>query len=259
MTRLSDISVPVAPDRVHKYKNPPIQEAVCEIHLAINEPLSTASIERLQIPWGTAYPDQKITEEKNVELQMAPDGVRVAERDLGRRLICRSVDGMQLVQLSGRFVAVNQLRPYGGWEESFRHTILSRFDEVHSRLGPFLIARTNLRYINRIDVPEHPLNWENWFNFSLPNPKIEDSTMMGVQMHFEHALPEQRKLIVNCVIVPPPRPGVSSVILDLEVGWQGEPVASNQLPKVLDHVHSPHRLAFEAYINNNLRQRFDDK
>ena len=115
-----------------------------------------------------AYPDQKISEEKNVELRMAPDGVRVEQTDLGRRLICRSSDGVRLVQLSGRFLAVNQLRPYGGWEEVFREIIIARFEEVHSRLGPFSVSRTNLRYINRIDLPQDPLVWSDWFNFSLP-------------------------------------------------------------------------------------------
>lgn len=242
---------------MHKYKNPPIQEAVCEIHLAIEEALPIDAIEQLRVPWGLMYPDQKISEEKNVEMQMAPDGVQVTQRDLGRRLICRSADGVQLVQLSGRFIAVNQLRPYGGWEEVFRDTILSRFEELHSRLGPFLIERTNLRYINRIDVPEHPLNWETWFNFSLPSPEIAGSAQKGFQMHFERMLPDERTLAVNCLTVPSPHPGMSSVILDLEVGWHGDPVASNQLPKLLDHVHAPHRLAFESYINDNLRQRFN--
>ncbi len=243
---------------MHKYRNPPIQEAVCEIHFAINQSLSIDQIEQLRGPWATAYPDQKITEEKNVELQVAPDGVRVAETNLGRRLICRSSDGIRLVQLSGRFLAVNQLRPYLGWEEVFRDTILARFEEVHTQIGPVAIARSNLRYINRIDIPQHPLSWEQWFNFSLPSPEIGDSTIKGFQMHFERILSEGRTLTVNCVTVPPPEPAVSSVILDLEVGWHGDAMAPKQLPQLLDHVHAPHRLAFEAYINDNLRKRFDE-
>lgn len=249
----------MAPADVHKYQNPPIQEAVCEIHFAIDEPLSVDRIEQLRKPWEAEYPDQKMTEEKNVEVQMAPEGVRVAQSDLGRRLICRSSDGIRLVQLSGRFMAVNQLRPYPGWEELFRKTILARFEEVQSQLGSFTIARANLRYINRIDVPQHPLKWQQWFNFSLPNPEIDGSTIKAFQMHFERLLSEDRTLIVNCVTVPPQQQGVSSVILDLEVGWAGGAVAPNRLPELLDHVHAPHRLAFEAYINDNLRQRFDTK
>ena len=48
---------------------------------------------------------------------------------------------------SGRFIAVNQLKPYPGWEEAFRDTIMDRVGEVQSELGPMAIARTGLRYI----------------------------------------------------------------------------------------------------------------
>ena len=77
------------------------------------------------------------------------------------------------------------------------------------------------------------------------------------QMHFERELSQNRRLIVNCVTVAPPKLGLSSVILDLEVRWQGQPVAPDRLPQLLDHVHAPHRLAFEGYVNDNLRERFD--
>ncbi|MBA3754518.1 MAG: TIGR04255 family protein, partial [Nitrospira sp.] len=117
----------------------------------------------------------------------------------------------------------------------------------------------NLRYINRIDIPQHPLSWERWFNFSLPSPDMDGSTIKAFQMHFERVLTDNRTLIVNCVTVPPPQSDVSSVILDLDVSWSGDSVASKQLPQILDHVHAPHRLAFEAYINDNLRYRFDEK
>ena len=209
-----------------------------------------------QNQWITAYPDQKLSEEKNVELRMEPDGVRVAETPLGNRLICRTTDGIRLVQLSGRFIAVNQLKPYPGWEEAFRDTIVDRVGEVQSEVGPMAIARTGLRYINRIEIPQSPLVWEDWFSFSLPVPTSEESRLTNFQMHFEEELPERCKLLINCMSVPSPKTGTSSVILDLDVVWKGEPEAPAQLPFLLERVHAPHRLAFEAYITDTLRKTF---
>src|SRR6266480_439166 len=185
-----------------KYPNPPIQEAICEIHFAIEDSLSANRIERLKTRWAGEYPNQTMNEEKGVHLQMGAEGVRIDENVLGKRLICRTKDGNRLVQLSGRFLAVNQLRPYPGWEEGYRNTILARLSDVESELGTMPIRRTGLRYINRIEVPENPVNWENWFNFALPFPKLEKSLLSNFQMHFEQILPDDERLVVHCVSLP---------------------------------------------------------
>jgi uncharacterized protein (TIGR04255 family) len=241
-----------------KYPNPPIQEAICEVHFALEQPLLLNKIEQLRDRWRADYPNQTINEEKNVHLQMGAEGVRIDESKQGERLICRTSDGTRLAQLSGRFIAINQLMPYPGWEEGFRDTILSRVEDVESELGSMPIRRTGLRYINRIEIPEKPLIWEKWFNFALPFPKLEKSLLANFQMHFEQLLPDQCKLLVNCVSLPQTNEA-SFVILDLDVIWEGQPVKSAQLPDLLERVHAPHRLAFEAYITDKLRERFDKK
>ena len=120
------------------------------------------------------------------------------------------------------------------------------------------IGRIGLRYINRVDIPENPVLWEKWFNFALPFPKLEKSVLANFQMHFEQRLPDRCKLLVHCVSVPQTNEA-SFVILDLDVIWEGEPVKSDKLPELLERVHGPHRLAFEAYITDKLRERFDKK
>ena len=52
---------------------------------------------------------------------------------------------------------------------------------------------------------------------------------------------------------------LSFVILDLDVIWQDQPIRSAELPRLLERIHGPHRLAFEAYITDKLRERFDKK
>src|SRR6267378_4290124 len=124
----------MGPER-RKYPNPPIQEAICELHFALETALPLNRIEQLKARWADEYPNQTINEEKNVHLQMGAEGVRIDENMLGKRLICRTNDGTRLVQLSGRFIAINQLRPYPGWEEAYRDTILARLSDVESELG----------------------------------------------------------------------------------------------------------------------------
>lgn len=238
-----------------KYSKPPIQEAICEIHFAADETLSSQQIGQLKGVWASEYSEQRLNEEKGVKVEVGPDGVRVVEDKMGNRLVCRSDDGLRLVQLSGRFLAVNQLKPYPGWEEAFRDTIIARAQEVESELGPLKVGRVGLRYINKIDVPQVPLAWEDWFNFRLPVPKMRGAVRGPFQMRFEQKLKSDCTLIVNCVSLPA-ADDCTPVILDLDVVWNAKPESAAKVPKLLEAVHSPHRLAFEAYVTDKLREQF---
>lgn len=239
-----------------KYNKPPIQEVVFEVHFALAQPLVKESLKLLQPVWQAAYPDQKIVDEKNVNVRLDPDGIKTEAQILGHRLVSRSSDGIRLVQLSGSFLAVNQLKPYLGWDESFRETIIQRVAEFQKALGPLPLRQVALRYINRIDIPEAPLVWEKWFQFSLPLPKLPGAKPPHFQMQFCSQIDDDCQLSVNAVALPLTNPGISSIILDIGVTWAGAPIEPGKLNEYMEKVHRPHRLAFEGYLNDNLRRLF---
>lgn len=239
-----------------KYRNPPIQETICEVHFDLSEPLTLQKIEALKDVWSKEYPEQKIVQERNVEFHITPEGIRTQQGDLGHRLICKSADGKRLVQLSGLFYAANQLRPYPGWEESFRETISKRSKDIQEKIGPLKFKRVGLRYINRIDVPQVPLVWEEWFQLKLPVPETPDSRQGTFQMQFHQALPENRRFTISLAALASPDEKVSPVILDLDLIWEGGPKEPAELSLVLDHVHGPHKLVFEAYLSDKVRKLF---
>lgn len=244
------------PNDKPKYSNPPIQEAVFEIHFASPQPLPKESLELLKPVWQEAYPDQKIVEEKNVNLRFEPDGIKTEDQILGHRLVCRSSDGKRLVQLSGSFLAVNQLKPYLGWDESFRETIIQRVAELQKKIGPLPLRQVALRYINRIDIPEAPLVWEKWFQFSLPIPKLPGAKPPQFQMQFNLHIDDDCQLNISAIALQPANPSISSIILDIGVTWAGTPIEPAKLAEYMEKVHRPHRLAFEGYLNDNLRGLF---
>jgi len=239
------------------YRNPPIQEAICEVHFELSEPLKLEKIESLKPKWSSTYPDQKIVQEKRVDFHLSPEGFQTKDANLGHRLICKSADGRRLVQLSGLFIAVNQLRPYPGWEEMFRDTILERFRDAQNAIGPLRFKRVGLRYINRIDVPQVPLVWNDWFRLKLPAPSLPGSKQREWQMQFHQELTEGRRFIINLAALPPREEKISPVMLDLDLVWEGVPKEPGELPPVLEHVHGPHRLVFEAYLSNKVRKLFN--
>lgn len=239
-----------------KYPKPPIQEAICEIHFDRREPLALDKIELLKPVWSGSYPDQKIVQERIVNFNLGPEGLKTQEGNLGHRLICKSPDGKRWVQISGLFLAINQLSPYPGWEESFRDTILVRFEELQKTIGPFTFKRVGLRYINRIDVPQVPLVWGDWFKLKLPVPAMSGAKQREFQMRFQQELPENRRFIINLAALPPRDGKVSPVMLDLDLIWEGAPMEPDDLCQMLEHVHGPHRLVFEAYLRDKLRKLF---
>ena len=238
------------------YLNPPIQEAICEVHFELSEPLSLQKIESLKPVWSASYPDQKVVQERSVNFHLSPEGLETKEGNLGHRLICKSADGKRLVQLSGLFIATNQLRPYPGWEKLFRDTILGRFEDLPKAIGLLKFKRVGLRYINRIDVPQVPLIWGEWFKLKLPAPSLPGFKQREFQMQFHQELTKDRRFIINLAALPPRDGKVSPVMLDLDLIWEGASRGPGELRQILEHVHGPHRLVFEAYLSNKVRKLF---
>ena len=241
----------------NKYPKPPIQEAVCEIHFEIPQPLTRDRLEQLKPVWAAEYPDQKLIEEKGLNLQLSPEGIKQEEQSLGFRLICRRSDGARLVQLNRNTLVVNQLRPYPGWDEAFRELILKEVHAFVGAVGSRKFHRVGLRYINKIDIPEQSVSWEMWLNLNLPTPAIAGCKTEAFQLQTRNRLNDGCQLTVNTVSLPPTAvPPASPVIFDFDVIWQAEPIEITALADLLERVHTPLGLAFEGYLTDKTRELF---
>jgi len=239
--------------RPQKYKNPPIQEAVCEIHLALPKPLTPEEINKIGPVWKAAYPNQQSVEEKVLRVEIALGSSKTSEEAVGRKLVARSAEGLDLCQLAPSLLAVNRLPPYAGWEESFRSTIIDRFQEAHSILGFGGISNVVLRYINRIEVPESPIVWDKWFKAGPPIPSSLAGDPQVFQSHTQLQLDQGMTALINFGVLQ----GVAAptVMLDIAVVF-GANVPIKDLRSTLDKVHSPHNVLFESYLTDSLRSIF---
>jgi uncharacterized protein (TIGR04255 family) len=242
-------------DVLSKYKNPPIQEAICEIHFLRSPSLRESDLRSMMPMWKDLYPDQKIVELRNVQIELTVEKAEAKPTVSGHKLICRSDNGGRLVQLSSSLLAVNKLRPYIGWEEDFRDTIVKRFDEARMQFGFESVNRIGLRYINRIEIPATPLVWSDWFRVPLPIPEPVASVGGFFQSHFRHQLNEHLDCILNFGSLPSEGKG-SSVLLDIDVVWRGD-IGPVSVKDSLESVHAPHRSLFEAYLLDKTRQLFN--
>ncbi len=244
------------PRQETKYGKPPLQEVICEIHFDRSQPLKEDEIEQLRPVWKELYPVQNLAEEKKLGFKISIDGIQAREEHLGSKLICRSSDGKKLVQLAPTLMAVNHLAVYPGWREGFKPMILSRFSEAHSVLGIEGLSRLGLRYIDRIEIPETPLNWEDWFEFRIPIPDRFRRPGGKVQIHYDNELEEGLRAVCNIGTIRSEEAGSSTVMFDFDVILAGN-ARGDELPDRLELVHEPQALAFEAFLKDNTRELFD--
>lgn len=240
--------------RQGKYKRPPIQEAVCEIHFKLPQPLDKEALAKMQPGWQALYPQQDIVAERHLELRLTVEKMDATQKDVGHKLIARSADGKNLAQLGRTFVAVNRVALYLGWEESFRDTILERFWEVQKVFQFDTVQRIGLRYINRIDFPERPLRWKEWFALPLPIPAILEP-VGEFQSHYQSVVDGNLLCHINLGTLPVPTEEITSVILDIDVTMLGDSPAG-AVAEGLERVHRPHRQLFEAYLLDKTRNLF---
>lgn len=241
--------------KVVKYPNPPILEVICEIHFALPASLNQEALARMQPRWKLKYPKQQIVTARSVELQFSVDKMQADSKEIGHKLVARSDDEKHLAQLGPSFLAVNRLRPYVGWEEEFRDTILARFEEVREEYGLSLIQRIGLRYINKIDLPQSPLRWADWFQVSIPVPRTVSQEGGMFQSHFRQQLAPDLECMLNFGTLVQAPQSVTSVILDIDVVWRGS-IRASDVPGQLEAVHRPHRDLFEAYLLDSTRKLF---
>jgi len=244
-----------SPTPKRRYRKPPILEAICEIHFA-GVDLSVERMKAAQDLWKGLYPHQQLVREKNVEFKLGMAGEATMEDSfVGHRVICRSEDKLNLAQLSNKFLAVNQIRPYVGWEEGFRDTILARWKELEGLYNIEATARIGLRYINRIEIPEQPFHWEDWFNYSLPLPPEFRQGTSHFHLSFQQPIERNMRSAINIARAEGAPDGYTWVILDIDIALEGHS-AAERVPALLEEVHGPHSLAFEGYLADKLRERF---
>lgn len=240
-----------------QYRNPPLQEAICEIYFDAKEPLDEKRFESLRFDWrDQGFGDQRFVDQKQVNVRLSIQGLETKEIPSDRKLVCRSDDGSQLIQLTRNMLVVNHLAPYPGWADVFRPIVLQRVAELQTAVPLNGVKRVGLRYIDRIDIPQAPLEWSDWFNLDFPVPAALKRPGSRLQMRVESPLEEDLKGIVQIFSAPERKRGHSSVIFDMDV-ISSRYLALNEIEVELERVHEPQTLAFEEILTDNLRNLFD--
>lgn len=249
--------------RRRSYKNPPIEEALCEFRFAPRQDWDFTIPGKFHTELGDAYTgrpqQQKVIE---VELKGGRDEpVRYGER-LGMVQLVTE-DGKRIVGIGPDVLSVHMLRPYqyvpeqGGWSE-FRPRIERALEAYWKVAQPKGVKRIGMRYINKIVVPQNKVRIGNYIKCALPVvkglPDYQNSTMSRVDYSYEDDI----RLVLSHWSINE-APNQVGFLLDLDIIWENtEPVAQDEAMLKVDDLRIRERDAFETVITDEARRLFND-
>ncbi len=242
-----------------KYSNSPIVEALCEVQFIPSQPWD------MTIP-GLLY--ERINNEFPVKQQQMGFGIGFQPKESGieqrvemsQRMQFFRPDKSALVQVGPDLLTVNHLTPYPTWE-LFKPLILKNLEIYQAIAKPKGFKRIGLRYINKIEFDEHPLELTDYFNYYpfIPTnlPQMHETFQVRVEIPYEGG---RDRLLLTFTSAIPEKPDVLSLLLDLDyIMAIPERIALNQVSDWIEKAHTTVENAFEACITDKCRSRFGEE
>ncbi len=242
-----------------KYSNPPIVEALCEFQFIPSQPWD------MTIP-GLLY--EKINREFPVKQQQMGFGIGFQPKEGGMELRIEMSQRMQffrsdksaLVQVGPDLLTINHLKPYPTWEE-FKPLILKNLEIYKDIAKPKGFKRIGLRYINKIEFDEHPIELTDYFNYYpfIPTnlPQMHEAFQVRVEIPYEEG---RGRLLLTLASMIPEKLNVPSILLDLDyIMAISESVLLDQTSDWIEKAHTIVENVFEACITNKYRSLFGEE
>jgi len=169
-----------------------------------------------------------------------------------------SVDGKYVLQTRIDGFTLSRLQPYEHWEP-FRAEA-HRLWLIYRRFAaPLHCIRAAVRYVNRIDIPVIPADMKSYFRtFPEVSPDMPQ-VMSGHVMQL--LMPQENEIMLSLIqaSVPPPKPDVVSVNLDLDLYKESatEFSTDERIWDFLDSLRGIRDHIFESCITDRTRALFE--
>ena len=237
------------------YPNPPITEAVIDIQVR-----ARVSVEALEgaNAGESNYPKADKLNETTGSMRFAPDTGPVAtasSQPLGN--MYRSVDELHIYQARLNGFTLSRLARYPGWVV-FSSEARRLWEKYKAVADAIEITRVALRYVNRIDMP---LPLSSFSDYLRTSPELSPDLPQGLSGYFmQLGLPlpdDDCDAIINETIIESTKPGVVSVVLDIDVFRTREvPQTDTSLWAMLEVLRHAKNRVFEACITDRARELF---
>ena len=249
-----------------RYKNPPIEEAVCEFRFGPRQDWDPTIPGKLQNVLGNQYAG-KAREQRVVEIGLEthkdkPTNLRYGEGMAKIQLVTEN--GKRMVGVGQDVLTVHMLRPYhdplrsdqGGWEE-FQPRISEALDAYWEVVKPGGVCRIGIRYINKIVIPQETVEVEDYLKCALPRVPGLPDRLNGFISRIDSVYEDDVRLVLSQGLLQTP-PGQEGFLLDLDVIWETtELVKRDEALAKAGDLRDRERTAFETVITDKARELFD--
>ena len=255
---------PMPPRR--RYKNPPIEEALCELRFVPGQEWDLTIPGKLQTQLGDEYLG-KPREQKALQLGLQvrdgkPENLQFGEGVTKVQLVTE--DETRMIGVGPDVVSIHMLRPYqkpghperSGWDE-FGPRISAALDAYWGVAEPRGVSRIGMRYINRIEITERIVKVEDYLKCALLEVEGLPEDYSNFSSRVEYIYEDKVRLILSYGLLAL-APELVTVLLDLDVIWEGnESVDRREASNVAGDLRERVRAAFEVVITDRAREIFD--
>lgn len=245
-----------------QYKNPPIEEAVCELRFNASE-------------WDITWPGQlfnltkdeysgKPRSQQQSIVSIEPGtGLTVKPELLKTQLV--SSDGKRLLGIAPGTFSIHELRPYSGWE-SFHKRILSSVQSLLKLADEISISRLGIRYINRIPITEESAELSAFFTCVPDKAGNLPEAVVSFFARVDFAYPQDDSIVRVTFASGDGSTDALIVMLDIDAIWenQSSPLvltadkdAIKKFDLMLCNLRDRERDVFEGLITDTTRKVFD--
>lgn len=245
-----------------QYRNPPIQEAVCELRFAPGTEEDFTFPARLYANVKSSYPGKPRPQHRfaaELRPQPAGSGSQLSMRQEQIKVIFPSTDELRLLGLGKNVLSVHMLCPYPGWEE-FRKCIYEALQAYVNAASPAGVTRIGVRYINRIRIPGQVVQLGDYLKVGPSLPGELPLNIVNFSSIVETTYADRPIQMTLTVATPEPSPSeMPSVLLDIDVKqeWQNEPLQLSGATAAVEELRLCERQVFELLITDRTRGLFD--
>ena len=249
-----------------RYRNPPIEEALCEFRFKPGQDWDLTFPGKLHTKLSDKYagkPQQQMVAEVGLEAQGGrPSKLKYGEGLARVQLVTEN--GERMVGIGQDVLSVHMLRPYhdplrpdhSGWDE-FQSRISVALDAYWEVAEPIGVCRIGIRYINKIVIPQEAVKVENYLKCALPEVSGLPDWLSNFVSRVEYVYPDDVRLILSQGSVDAPKDHVG-FLLDLDVIWENtEPIERDEALTKAGDLRDREREAFETVITDKAREIFD--
>ncbi len=248
------------------YKNPPIEEALCEFRFQPSQDWDLTIPGKLHLQLGTEYRG-KPQEQKVVNFELnaqegQPPNISYGEGLAKVQLLTEN--GRRIVAIGRDVLSVHMLRPYqitehggpSGWDE-FKPRIRQALDAYWEVAQPQGVNKVGIRYINRIVIPEDTVRVADYLLCALPIVAGLPGSLSNFMSRVEYQYGDGVTLVLSQGSIDAASNHVG-FLLDLDVTQEiPETVDQPEALAIAENLRERERIAFESVITDKARELFN--